>query len=398
MASEGSDTDMSSSSSANSESSDSARSWGDDSSEGSGSAQPPAAAAAARRVPPLALGGNLAALSSAVAPHGEEDNRGPGTARQAGPRLVPRLSLPSAAAAAAVSAAAPAPASARRLPSPPRRPAAAAMQHRQEHQQVSAPQRQQEQEQEQQTRAASQAALVSLDILSPAFSVEQGEQAGSSINGRQQLAQRCASKLGVPADRLRYYALVEVSGPQDLPPDCARAAVEVVGSSEFQWTGAGCRWWLSFKMVLVAVVWNGWQATSLLLLKEQLDGAALFWAGCATGCLLNWVRIRDLPGGGAAAHRHSAGPWGPFSTLLLMQLVLLVCNHATPVIGAPSPCPCRFLPVCYGGASGREQAAEDSNGRGAGAGTRTATWGLAAEWQRRGGQCCRGARAAGTPA
>lgn len=48
----------------------------------------------------------------------------------------------------------------------------------------------------------------------------------------EQLGERAASRLGVPPERLRYYALTEVAGPHTLPPGCPRAAVEVLDSRE----------------------------------------------------------------------------------------------------------------------------------------------------------------------
>jgi hypothetical protein len=70
-----------------------------------------------------------------------------------------------------------------------------------------------------------QAALLSLDILSPAFGLEQQQE-------REQLRRSCAGRLGVPPERLRFYALTEVEGAHQLPPGCSRAAVEVLDSRE----------------------------------------------------------------------------------------------------------------------------------------------------------------------
>ncbi len=81
---------------------------------------------------------------------------------------------------------------------------------------------------------AGQAALLSLDILSPAFSLERpGQQPGAgAAAASEQLSADAASRLGVPPERLRYYALTEVAGPHQLPPGCPRAAVEVLDSRE----------------------------------------------------------------------------------------------------------------------------------------------------------------------
>lgn len=82
---------------------------------------------------------------------------------------------------------------------------------------------------------AGQAAMLSLDILSPAFSLERpaAQQPGpDAAAAAAQLGAGAASRLGVPPERLRYYALTEVAGPHQLPPGCPRAAVEVLDSRE----------------------------------------------------------------------------------------------------------------------------------------------------------------------
>lgn len=68
---------------------------------------------------------------------------------------------------------------------------------------------------------------LNVDVLSPAFNLQRQQQQDGEIS---QLALTCAGRLGVQPERLRFYALTEVSGPQQLPSGCSRAAVEVVDS------------------------------------------------------------------------------------------------------------------------------------------------------------------------
>ena len=71
---------------------------------------------------------------------------------------------------------------------------------------------------------------LSLDILSPAFSLDLPPMRSRDS----QLALACASRLGVPPARLRFFSLTEV---QRLPLGCCRVAVEVANSREWAWRG-----------------------------------------------------------------------------------------------------------------------------------------------------------------
>lgn len=77
---------------------------------------------------------------------------------------------------------------------------------------------------------------LSVDILSPAFNLQRQQQQDGDTS---QLALTCAGRLGVQPERLRFYALTEVAGPQQLPPGCSRAAVEVVDSRKWGWVAPG---------------------------------------------------------------------------------------------------------------------------------------------------------------
>lgn len=184
----------------------------------------------------LGMGGSLAALP--------RDGAAPGTARQptarqppvlplplasarGKPSPVPSLALPKAAAAAPAAAAAVAP------QQPPPAPA-----------------------------ASQAAALLSLDMLSPAFTLEcpaADQQQQQQAGGSGQMGASCASRLGVPPERLRFYALTEVAGPQQLPPGCTRAAVEVLDSRE--WHAAG---WLSGFLAVTALAAAATAVSNLL--------------------------------------------------------------------------------------------------------------------------------------
>lgn len=185
------DSEMASSSSETSTSS-----W---SSEAGDSPRPAAASPASpatRRVPPLSLRADLAALS-----RGDAAPDTPGTARQLGvPAAVP-AGLPPG----------PAPRQAPSLVHVPPLTLAVPASH---------PQLQ---------PSCQAAALLSLDILSPAFSLREQQQAagGSDCD---QLALSCAGRLGVPLERLRFFALTQVAGLQELPPGCSRVALEVLDS------------------------------------------------------------------------------------------------------------------------------------------------------------------------
>ena len=76
-----------------------------------------------------------------------------------------------------------------------------------------------------------------LTLELPAAGQRQQQQQGGSSG---ELGASCASRLGVPPERLRFYALTEVAGPHQLPPGCTRAAVEVVDSREWVWRRPGC--------------------------------------------------------------------------------------------------------------------------------------------------------------
>lgn len=76
---------------------------------------------------------------------------------------------------------------------------------------------------------AAPAATLTVDLLSPGFALAPAQQ-GDAAEAQQQ----CAERLGVALGRLRYYALVQAASPAELPPGCARVAVEVVGSSEWR--------------------------------------------------------------------------------------------------------------------------------------------------------------------
>lgn len=67
---------------------------------------------------------------------------------------------------------------------------------------------------------------VTVELLSPAFPLTQ---MSSSEPGR--LHAQCATNLGVGLERVRLFALVEVTSGQKLPAHCKRVAVEVAGSS-----------------------------------------------------------------------------------------------------------------------------------------------------------------------
>ncbi|KAL4452569.1 hypothetical protein ABPG75_008231 [Micractinium tetrahymenae] len=182
------------------------------------------------RVPPLSLRVNLADLPR---DDGASCDSAPSTARRmnAGLGAVPRLSLPSRPVAADASAAAASPPRTSRgapsLPHPTPVPALPKQQldDRQQHAAAAQPPPPPEQQ------PAGGAGLLSLDILSPALSLQPSQlQGGGGSSRHAQLAQHCASQLGVTAERLRFFALSEVAGPQHLPPGCSRAAVEVVDS------------------------------------------------------------------------------------------------------------------------------------------------------------------------
>ncbi|KAI7844952.1 hypothetical protein COHA_001599 [Chlorella ohadii] len=178
-----------------------------------------------RRVPPLSLHANLAEL-----PRDDGPVDAPGTARRpqqqqqqqqlepaaaTQPRVVPRLAMPQPAGAEKLAP----PASARGCAAPPAGPVSMPLPAAAAAAADSQP-------------PAGQAALLSLDILSPAFSLERpGQQPGAgAAAASEQLSADAASRLGVPPERLRYYALTEVAGPHQLPPGCPRAAVEVLDS------------------------------------------------------------------------------------------------------------------------------------------------------------------------
>jgi hypothetical protein len=65
-----------------------------------------------------------------------------------------------------------------------------------------------------------------VELLSPAFPVPHMDGAEP-----RQLHAHCAGRLGVAAERIRLYALVEVPSLHELPRGCDRVAVEVAGSS-----------------------------------------------------------------------------------------------------------------------------------------------------------------------
>ena len=179
-----------------------------------------------RRVPPLSLRANLADL-----PRDDGPGDAPGTGRRAQqqqqpeavaaaqPRAVPRLAMPQLAGAEQLAQ----PQSARGAAPAPTGPATMAQLA------TAAPAAVGPQP------PAGQAALLSLDILSPAFSLERPttQQLGpDAAAATAQLSAGAADRLGVPPERLRYYALTEVAGPDQLPPGCPRAAVEVLDSRE----------------------------------------------------------------------------------------------------------------------------------------------------------------------
>lgn len=230
MASSGSDTEMDSGSSSGYSSS-----WDGSPAasprEAASPAGPPAAARPAMRVPPLSLRANLADLPRDV---GTGCDSAPSTARpmNGGAGGVPRLALPGRPAAVDAGAAAASPPHTSRGMRSSRGPASAPNQPQQQlqdrQQQAAAPPPPRPQEQ-----ASSAAAPLSLDILSPALTLQSSQlQGGGSCTRQAHLAQYCASQLGVPAERLRFFALSEVAGPQQLPVGCSRAAVEVTDSSE----------------------------------------------------------------------------------------------------------------------------------------------------------------------
>jgi hypothetical protein len=82
-----------------------------------------------------------------------------------------------------------------------------------------------------QQQVSQEAQLLTLDILSPALTLARQPQRDAG-----EWARGCAGRLGVPLERLRFYALTEVPSMQ-LPAGCTRAAVAVDDSRE----QAACR-------------------------------------------------------------------------------------------------------------------------------------------------------------
>lgn len=230
MASSGSDTEMDSGSSSGYSSSCDA-SPAASPRQAAEPAGPPAAPRPGLRVPPLSLRANLADLPRDV---GNGCDSAPSTARRTstGAGGVLRLALPSRPAAGDTGAAAASPLhTSRDLPSvrgPTLEPNQSSQQQQNHQQQAAAPPPPPPPHQ-----PASDAPPLSFDILSPALTLQPGQlQGGSPCTSQMQLAQHCASQLGVPPERLRFFALSEVAGPQQLPPGCSRAAIEVADSSE----------------------------------------------------------------------------------------------------------------------------------------------------------------------
>lgn len=196
-------------------------------------AAPATAARPGLRVPPLSLRANLADLPR---DGGAGCDSAPGTARRmnAGADGVPRLALPSRATAriaVAASAASP-PCTARGVAAQPG-PTLVSTPNQQlnDQRQAAAPPPPPQQPPQQ---PASGQGLLSLDILSPALTLQSSQlQGGRTSDSHALLVQHCAGQLGVATERLRFYALSEVVGPQQLPPGCSRAAVEVADSSEW---------------------------------------------------------------------------------------------------------------------------------------------------------------------
>ncbi len=230
MASSGSDTEMDSGSSSGYSSSCDA-SPAASPRQAAEPAGPPAAPRPGLRVPPLSLRANLADLPRDV---GAGCDNAPSTARHTSTGAVggPRLAVPSRPAAGDAGAAAASPLhTSRNLPSmrgPTPEPNQQDQQQQNHQQQAAAPPPPPPPHQ-----PASDAPPLSLDILSPALTLQPSQLQGCSpCTSQMQLAQHCASQLGVPPERLRFFALSEVAGPQQLPPGCSRAAIEVADSSE----------------------------------------------------------------------------------------------------------------------------------------------------------------------
>jgi hypothetical protein len=73
---------------------------------------------------------------------------------------------------------------------------------------------------------------IAVELLSPALVFPK------ISHGIAQIREQCSQKLGVAAERFRFYALTEVANLQDLPPNCTRVAMDVASSSE--WTICWC--------------------------------------------------------------------------------------------------------------------------------------------------------------
>ena len=211
--------------------------------DGDAALPPPSRPApAGLRIPSLALRANLEALPR---DGGYAGNSAPGTARQ--PSAVPRLALPGVGAPAACGTP--------RGAAPPLPPPKQQQQQQQQQVDMQQPVKQQHIQQPQQLQQvapaapppqqhAGQATQLSLDVLSPALTLNL--QQGSAAT-----AQRCAAQLGVAQGRLRFYALTEVAAPEQLPPGCARAAVEVEGSSEWARAVRSLKWHAATRLQLL---------------------------------------------------------------------------------------------------------------------------------------------------
>lgn len=78
-----------------------------------------------------------------------------------------------------------------------------------------------------QTNNQPQSSQLTIELLSPAFSITSLQDSRKGLDMQTQ----CASKLGIRHDRVKVYALVEVNSLNSIPDDCNRLAVEVKGSA-----------------------------------------------------------------------------------------------------------------------------------------------------------------------